>query len=89
MLRTIDTPILCARCAARVEDNIVRERDLVAVELEMHIAEVDRCLWAERRRGVVYVALVFERARLRDALRGFWEEREEELVELREMQEFG
>lgn len=31
-----------------------------------------------------YVALIFERARLREALKAFWEEREEELEELRE-----
>lgn len=40
----------------------------------------------ERNHPFNYVALIFERVRLRETLKGFWEEREEELMELREMQ---
>lgn len=53
----------------------------------MNIAEINEKLWRERRRRpFIYVALVFERERLRGAVRGFWEERE---GELREMQGVG
>lgn len=50
---------------------------------------MNHILWVERNRPFSYVALIFERARLREALRGFWGEREEELVELREQQGMG
>lgn len=40
----------------------------------------------ERNHPFNYVTLIFERARLRETLKGFWEEREKELLELREMQ---
>ena len=82
---TTDAPALCVRCASRVAANIVRERNLVTAELETHIAAIDAGLWAERKRPFNYVALIFERARLRLAVGRFWEEREEELAGLRGM----
>lgn len=81
---TTDSPALCVRCAIRIEANIIRERDLVIEELEKDIAEINQGLWIEMRHPFNYVALIFERARLREALKVFWEEREEELEELRE-----
>ncbi len=54
-------------------------------ELEKNIKEINDVLWMERKHPFVFVALIFERARLREALKGFWKETEEELGELREM----
>ena len=68
---------------------MVREWGLVTAELETNIAEIGQRLWSERIRPFNYIALIFERARLRGGLRGFWERREEELVELRGMQGLG
>lgn len=73
------------RCASRIVANIVRERDLMNAELQANIAEIDHDLWMERSRHFNYVALIFERARLREAQRGFWEAREEELVNMKEI----
>ena len=39
-----------------------------------------------KRAGFTYIALVFEWARLREAVKAFWADREEELVALRVMQ---
>ena len=86
VIRTADSPAFCIRCATRIEANIIRERILVTVELEKEIAEINQGLCVERNHPFNYVALIFERVRLRETLKGFWEEREEELVELREMQ---
>ena len=85
----IDFPALCVRCTSRIEANIIRESDLVKAELEKDIAEISHCLWVERNRPFNYITLIFERARLRKALEGFWEEREQELAELREMHGVG
>lgn len=82
-------PTLCVRCASRIEANIVRELDQITTELETNIAEINHGLWVERNRPFTYVALIFERARLREALKGFQEEMEEELVELRETHGMG
>ena len=57
----------------------------MTAELQTSIEEIKHGLWVERYRSFNYVALVFERARLRLALETFWEEMEGELVELREM----
>lgn len=86
VLHTIDSPSFCIRCATRIEANIIRERDLVTAELGKYIAEIDQGLCVERNHPFNYVTLIFERARLRETLKGFWEEREKELLELREMQ---
>lgn len=77
------------RCASRIEANIVRELDQITTELETNIAEINHGLWVDRNRPFTYVALIFERARLREALKGFQEEMEEELVELRETHGMG
>ncbi|KAM0806260.1 hypothetical protein BDR22DRAFT_12069 [Usnea florida] len=80
------TPALCARCASRVAANIVKERDLVVGELEREIGAIEGRLVlgvAGWWRGFGYVACVFERARVREAVRGWWGEREGELEELR------
>lgn len=86
---TPDSPALCARCALRIEANIVRERDLIIAELERNIEELSHGFWLERKCPFNYIALIFERAKLRDALKVFWEVKEEELGELREMQRIG
>ncbi|KAF6222537.1 hypothetical protein HO173_013370 [Letharia columbiana] len=82
-------PTLCVRCASRIEANIVRELDQITTELESNIAEINHGLWVERNRPFIYVASIFERARLREALKGFREAMEEELVELRETHGMG
>lgn len=86
---TSDSPALRARCASRIEANIVRERDLIIVELEKSIEELSHRFWLGRKCPFDYVALIFERARLREALKGLWEVKEEELGELRDMQGIG
>ena len=83
---TMEFPALCMRCVSRIEANIIREWGLVTAELETCIAEINRDLWAERTHPFNYIAFIFERERLREALRGFCEQRKEELVELRGMQ---
>ena len=80
-----DSPALCMRCVARIDANIVRERRLIMAELETNIAEINQILWMERKHPFKFVALIFERARLREALKRFLNETEEELDELREM----
>lgn len=67
----------------------MQEWEVVSAELATHIADIGQRLWRERNRAFNYVALVFERARLREALRGFGERREGELVELRGMRGLG
>lgn len=86
ILNTTDSPAFCVRCAIRIEANIIRERNLVTTELNKEISETNHGLCMERNHPFNYVALIFERVRLRETLKGFWEEREEELMELREMQ---
>ena len=86
---TTDSATLCVRCVARIEANIIGERGLIIAELEINIAEISHGLWMERNRPFNFVALIFERARLREARKGFWEETEEELVELRGMRGMG
>lgn len=86
---TFDSPALCVRCTSRIEANIVRERDLIVAELEKNIEELNHGFWLERQCPFNYIALIFERARLRDALKAFWEVKEGELEELREMQGIG
>ena len=86
---TIGPPALCVRCASRIEAKIVHERDLIIAELKTNIEEINHRLWAERNVPFTYVALIFERARLREALEGLWEEKQEELMDLREMQGIG
>lgn len=86
---TTDSPALCVRCVARIEANIIGERGLIIAELEINIAEISQGLWMERKRPFTFVALIFERARLREALKGFRVETEEELGELRGMRGMG
>lgn len=74
------------RCVSRIEANIIKEWGPVTAELEGSIADISLKLWGERIRPFNYIAFIFERERLREALRGFCEQRKEELVELREMQ---
>ena len=59
------------------------------MELRTNIEEINHRLWAERNLPFTYVALIFERARLREALEGLCEDKEEELTGLREMQGIG
>lgn len=82
---TTEYPALCMRCVSRIEANIIREWGLVTAELETCIAETNRDVWAERTHPFNYIASVFERERLREALRRFCEQIQEELMELREM----
>lgn len=86
---TLGPPALCVRCASRIEAKIVHERDLIIAELKTNIKEINHRLWAERDFPFTYVALIFERARLREALETLWEDNEEELLELGEMQGIG
>ena len=58
-------------------------------ELKTNIEEINHRLRAEKNYPFTYVALIFERARLREALKDLWEDKEEELMELREMQGIG
>lgn len=83
---TTNCPALCVRCVCRIAANIVKTAEPVTAELEKHIAEISRSVWVERNHPFIYVTLVFERARLREALKGFREETGEELAELRRMQ---
>ena len=62
---------------------------MIIAELKANIKEITHRLWAERNLPFTYVALIFERTRLREALKGLWEDKEEELMELREMQGIG
>ena len=62
---------------------------MIIAELKTNIEEIDRRLCGERKFPFTYVALIFERARLTEALEGLWEDKEEELMELREMQGTG
>ena len=77
------------RCASRIEAKIVHERDLIVAELKTNIGEINHRLWAERNVPFTYVALIFEQVRLKEALRDLWEDKEEELMELRDMQGIG
>lgn len=82
---TLSVPPLCPPCLSRIETNILRDRDLIAAYLSSDISSINDSLWQERRHPFNYIALIFERARLREALKGVWEEMEEEVRELREM----
>ena len=62
---------------------------MIIAELKTNIEEINHRSWGERNFPFTYVALIFERARLREALEGLWEDKEEELMELREMQGTG
>lgn len=62
---------------------------MIVAELKTNIEEINHRLRVERKSPFTYVAFIFERARLREALKGLWEDKEEELLDLREMQGIG